>query len=816
MSSLRKKILDALLDDLQVAKCLYDSPEACIQELEFDGDATVEFKLVLPSLEKTQLALSIPDNYPKEDLTLLTPGQGLNFSSDIKIIPATSLQDALRDIVDMYWKGKKPAGAEGAGKEKTAKGDKKDTKGKKKLKDSNYFEDTDEDGWVDDGEELVGSEWSASRGSGLEYVDEVEAAACAESIRKDVDAARLKFGKCGLHADEVTREFTVRLVLDTSFIDKWTAAAWGVNNTLPVIVEILFTWQYLNDRRMPPKVQAIYQSADKDFNARSIIDVRDFGLRWYLNNRLSDVFRRNWVKYYRNATDDEFRVIEVPAAKRKSSKKEKKDTVGKTSTTSHKSTPEKKDKKTEKKKGKSPKSKKTVTTSSKYAKQVNQLLEMGFGQSVAELALEQTSGDVEAASSVLADPDTLLDLEHQAQALAAHTDFNKEASLYTGFTGMSKDQVERLENFFVGEPFLVKVAKYLNMRMHCCSASCLICDAPLGFQGVKPAVCPKPLCTHSFEAYGLGFSLTSELRHNPEVVDLLVSITVGAAKNKRHNGADVFEPFPDSVQSSVKDKITGAEIETRSFRDGGVKNYALVAQICELLPSIEDMKQFKDEMLLKGFLDSMDTLCYPLLRWILMSNRAHLSLLPKDKQISEMGTPYQYVLVSDNPQKEVYFRKKRAENAKKKGGRGSFYAFHGSAIGNWHSIFRAGLRNYSNTDKMSCGAAYGPGIYMASNAATSFGYMAAGAGWDKTMMTKSGQSATIACIALCEVVDYRNDSSGLWGIGKPNPVNVHSGIYVITDETIVTTRYFFIYPQGSSSSSGAVADNLRLPEDIYK
>lgn len=74
-----------------------------------------------------------------------------------------------------------------------------------------------------------------------------------------------------------------------------------------------------------------------------------------------------------------------------------------------------------------------------------------------------------------------------------------------------------------------------------------------------------------------------------------------------------------------------------------------------------------------------------------------------------MGTPYQYVLVSDNPQREARFRKKRAENAKKKGGRGSFYAFHGSAIGNWHSIFRGGLRNYSNTDKMSCGAAYGPG-----------------------------------------------------------------------------------------------------------
>lgn len=31
MSSLRKKVVDALLDDIQVAKCLYDSPDACVQ-----------------------------------------------------------------------------------------------------------------------------------------------------------------------------------------------------------------------------------------------------------------------------------------------------------------------------------------------------------------------------------------------------------------------------------------------------------------------------------------------------------------------------------------------------------------------------------------------------------------------------------------------------------------------------------------------------------------------------------------------------------------------------------------------------------------
>ncbi len=50
--------------------------------------------------------------------------------------------------------------------------------------------------------------------------------------------------------------------------------------------------------------------------------------------------------------------------------------------------------------------------------------------------------------------------------------------------------------YAVGESFLVKVGKYLTTRMHSCSSSCIICDAPLGYEGVKPAVCPKPLCMH--------------------------------------------------------------------------------------------------------------------------------------------------------------------------------------------------------------------------------------------------------------------------------------------------------------------------------
>ena len=82
----------------------------------------------------------------------------------------------------------------------------------------------------------------------------------------------------------------------------------------------------------------------------------------------------------------------------------------------------------------------------------------------------------------------------------------------------------------------------------------------------------------------------------------------------------------------------------------------MVSSVCDQFPSVKEMNQFADEKLLKAHIDERHKLAYPLLRWILMSNRAHLSKLPSDKQITELQTPHQYVLVSDNPKKEAIFR----------------------------------------------------------------------------------------------------------------------------------------------------------------
>lgn len=78
--------------------------------------------------------------------------------------------------------------------------------------------------------------------------------------------------------------------------------------------------------------------------------------------------------------------------------------------------------------------------------------------------------------------------------------------------------------------------------------------------------------------------------------------------------------------------------------------------------------------------------------------------------------------------------------------KGSFYAFHGSAFYNWHSILRSTIKNMSNTHMMSAGAAYGAGIYLAPVSSTSFGYSRGTQGW---VNSRFGQLPT--CIALREV-----------------------------------------------------------------
>jgi len=200
-----------------------------------------------------------------------------------------------------------------------------------------------------------------------------------------------------------------------------------------------------------------------------------------------------------------------------------------------------------------------------------------------------------------------------------------------------------------------------------------------------------------------------------------------------------------------------------------------------------------------------------------------LRQLSKNEQIKGIDTEYQFALCSSTPDREAQFQELKERN-------GSFLGFHGSPMGNWHSILRMGLRNYSNSKYQLHGASYGQGIYLASNFSTSWTYCRFGeiSGWPKSMY-----GATVTCMALCEICyddqdakpkhgshhnkDYdTNDThNATWTktVDKSNRWVKTHGIYVVDKEECVMTRFFLLF---SKSSSINIAANSIVMPDVVK
>lgn len=89
---------------------------------------------------------------------------------------------------------------------------------------------------------------------------------------------------------------------------------------------------------------------------------------------------------------------------------------------------------------------------------------------------------------------------------------------------------------------------------------------------------------------------------------------------------DPFQPYPVGV--TVKEKG-----EIKSFMDGKNKNHKLIASILDKVPKLEVLIDWAKKGKLKENLDELNTLAYPLIRWILASNRAHLKRLNKNEVI---------------------------------------------------------------------------------------------------------------------------------------------------------------------------------------
>eukprot|EP01090_Pellita_catalonica_P017296 TRINITY_DN5188_c0_g2_i1.p1 TRINITY_DN5188_c0_g2~~TRINITY_DN5188_c0_g2_i1.p1 ORF type:complete len:290 (+),score=24.78 TRINITY_DN5188_c0_g2_i1:330-1199(+) len=266
--------------------------------------------------------------------------------------------------------------------------------------------------------------------------------------------------------------------------------------------------------------------------------------------------------------------------------------------------------------------------------------------------------------------------------------------------------------------------------------------------------------------------ISNDIMNNPDVVDLYISMMVASATSSRK--AQIFNPFPPMFEK-------------------GSRDYAQCTAVLNLCPAVDDMrKHCSSEAALISFLHDADGQgrIYALLKWALSVSRAALLKMPPTLHIKEMNTPYQYMMTSGtDPERTANFKEGRKTY-------GSYFAFHGSGIENWHAILRVGLLNCSGTKLQTTGAAYGAGIYLAPDSGTSMGYAKTGSAWSKS---RFGNSSSMKCMAIVEVIKAPGVPV------TPNPY------FVVKQEEWVQTRFFCFFPSNTSLNVRAA----NLPLDKY-
>ena len=331
--------------------------------------------------------------------------------------------------------------------------------------------------------------------------------------------------------------------------------------------------------------------------------------------------------------------------------------------------------------------------------------------------------------------------------------------------------------------FLCHVIQYILNRIPTLNDFCVICDETHLFSNgamLKPTVCARELCSFAFQTLGVMADVADSIATGPEVVELLVAMCNAASLSGRRE--DILDPYP-TVVDPTNPKQFALHPKDKDFKKVE-KAMGFVVQELKSLPAV-----------LKERLDSLNPHSFPLLQWVLASNRCHIVKLPPERQIKSMGTTHQFLLLSAPPAKEAAFRKLKQKNK-------STYAFHGSRLENWHSIMRNGLLNASGTKFQLNGAAYGSGIYLSPHASVSFGYSGIhGGGVAPAAGTKKGRptmlsSQNLNCIALCEVIDIKIKKSG--------------NIWVLPESDHVVTRFFFVYEDNTTGDT-----NFDTRQDKY-
>ncbi|KAL3886417.1 hypothetical protein ACJMK2_026414 [Sinanodonta woodiana] len=619
-----------------------------------------------------------------------------------------------------------------------------------------------------------------------DYDNDISDGTIHPQLYEDMEKLLLLYGQSALQYRLLAAidEIDVELYLPVSFLDEITADAWKIKRDEPLVIRLHLSLSRYIEASGPPKVE-VFQSSKK----------RIFGVGSQMRKILESFLSENWKKI-----GEELKKIKWSA------------------TSKSQSVPMNLASSLE------------ITNLLVQDKDLAALMDIGFSMEIARNALIITRGNLtDATNLLLNNPETCSDLGYDTavpekppkpKRQSSHPPLLKQlrkllfskrsTSMVTSATEpiIASQYTEDLSlmplSTFVGrnakkipplnDGFLVQLFCYVRQRILTLNEYCVVCDEPHVFQNgamLKPAVCSRELCVFAFQTLGVMSEAADDIATGAEVVDLLVAMTKAACKSARKD--IIFDPFPTVVDPCNKFEL--------SFHPNS-RNYDKVGHVLDKFLEMEKMCSVAPPVL-KTTLDEIDCLVYPLLQWIISSNRSHIVKIPVDRQLSFMHTTHQFLLLNSPPAKEVAFRAAREKY-------GSTFAFHGSSIENWHSIIRKGLIVASGTKHMVNGAAYGNGIYLSPLASTSFGYSHMGYGSHKIKKEQAVPkdsrfltSSNITCIALCEVIT------------SPK-LKKNSGIWVCPESDHVCTRFFFVYEDGQIGDSGIDTQQRKYLDEIRR
>ncbi|KAJ9610643.1 hypothetical protein H2200_005420 [Cladophialophora chaetospira] len=258
---------------------------------------------------------------------------------------------------------------------------------------------------------------------------------------------------------------------------------------------------------------------------------------------------------------------------------------------------------------------------------------------------------------------------------------------------------------------------------------------------------------------------------------------------------DAYTTGGGRVEDRKSPIIVNCYLYDKHFDDlSKVEQHRAVMVLLSTLPGVIDMRNHLEhqgknqESSLKTWTNRISDSALNLLRWVVASNRSCILQVDEirgddgvtfpgrsEDRVGSMDKWIQFRFAQGAPDKEKRFNDCVKEQVLVSGTKyPTIFAWHGSNIGNWHSIIRQGLRY----DEVVNGRAYGNGIYMSNTAHTSLGY-SHGAGLGVAAWKPSALKITTA-LSLQEVVN------------KPQDFVSSQPHYVVANIDWVQTRYLLV------------------------